>query len=348
MSVVGALVLAGGLLSACGGSSSPKSSASANNGSSSSTTAKATTSLTIALPVAEPVQSPVYLAAKLGYFKKAGINAKIIVLSSDTADNAALVSGSVKYTSVNAVSLLHANESGVPLQFICTEYDGPEFALAVNQSTVNSDHLTKGMPAKQLFQALHGVKVAIVGTAASAPGLMLTGLLKQEGFPANWFTIVGVSASSDLSSAFSHGEVSAVFDSQPTPDKLVQQTPGKVVFDTTQLSGLAAVPWEGILGDRSYISSHPTVDKEVCQAIGQADNYLRSNPSEAVSQLQSTFPSLSATLLKDSLTSYKWANDATMTSSQWTKAASLLSSFGLVKAPSSSVLKNAYSTAYLP
>ena len=36
-----------------------------------------------------------------------------------------MVSGSVQYTSVNAVAMITAAEKGVPVEDICTEYDGP-------------------------------------------------------------------------------------------------------------------------------------------------------------------------------------------------------------------------------
>ncbi len=264
------------------------------------------TPVTIALPVAEPVQSPVYLASKLGYFRQEGIDAHVIVLASDTAADAALVAGSVQYTSVNAVALITAAEKGVPVQDVCTEYDGPAWALAVSQSVLNSTHVSAAMPVKQMLTALHGTKVAIIGTAASAPGLILTGLLKKEGLPADWLSLVGVGASADLSGAYSHGEVGAVFDTQPTPDELTQKISGKVIFNTTQLAALARIPWEGVVGTRTYVGANAKIDKAVCAAIGQADNYLLKSPAAAVTALSGTFPSLSPALLKDAVQSYRW------------------------------------------
>ncbi len=339
-SSLGVLCLGVTLLAACGSSRSASSSAGAKGAS--------PVKVTIALPVDEPVQSPVYLAEKLGFFAQHGVDAHVIVLPSDTADNAALLAGSVQYTSVNAVALVHANEKSVPLQDICTEYNGPAWALAVSQKVINRDHLISGMDVRQLFSDLHGQKVAIVGTAVSAPGLILTGLLKQNGLSPGSLTLVGVSSSPALGSAFSHGEVAAVFDTQPIPDRLVQQTPGQVIFDTTQLTALANVPWEGILSTRSYIASHPTADRAVCAAIGQADNFLLHHPSSAVKDLQSTFPSLTPGLLKDALMSYHWAPDGTMTASQWTTGVRLLAAFGFFKPPSAAVVQRIYSTAYLP
>jgi NitT/TauT family transport system substrate-binding protein len=331
----------------CASGSSGNGSSGASSGSNSSSSAK-TTSITIALPVAEPVQAPVYLAAQLGYFSKEGINAHVVVLAGDTAADAALVAGSVQYTSVNAEALISAAQKGVPLQDICTEYNGPSWALAVSSSVLSSTHVTASTPLKQLLTALRGIKVAIVGTAVSAPGLILTGLLKEQGLPANWLSLVGVSASSDLTSAYSHGEVGAVFDTQPTPDEAVQNFGGKVVFDTTQLSALAQIPWEGLVGDKSYISGNAKVDMAVCAAIGEANNYILKNPSAAASDLAGTFPSLSATLLKDSLVEYKWAPDAGMTAAQWAASAKLMTQFGLVSPVSSSTLSGAYTTMYLP
>ncbi|HEY1704418.1 MAG TPA: ABC transporter substrate-binding protein [Trebonia sp.] len=334
-----ATVMAAGCASGSGGTGGSAGAGSAGS---------AGTTVTIALPVAEPVQAPVYLASKLGYFSKQGINAHIVVLSGDSAADAALVAGSVQFTSVNAEALISAKQKGVPLDDICTEYDGPSWALAVSNSVLSSTHVTASMPLKQLLTALHGIKIAIVGSAAAAPGLILTGLLKEEGLPANWFDLVGVEASGDLSSAYAHGEVGAIFDTQPTPDQLISTSSGKVIYNTTQIAALSQVPWEGLVGDSSYVSGNAKVDRAVCAALGQADNYLLKNPGSSASDLASTFPSLSPALLRSSLLAYKWAPNATMSAAQWAASASVLAKFGLVSKVSPSTLRALYSTSYLP
>lgn len=308
---------------------------------------KASGTITIALPVAAPSQSPVYLASKLGFFKQEGVDAHIVVLTSDTTADSAMVSGSVQYTSVNAVALIAAAEKGVPVEDICTEYNGPEYALALSPATMASTHATNGMAVKSLLHSLRGVKVGIVGTTASAPGLILTGLLKEEGLPANWLSLVNISQSG-LAAAYSHREIGAVFDDQPVPDQVIAQGGGKAVFDTDQLSALAQVPWEGILGTKSFIGGHASINKAVCAAIAKADNYLLRNPGAAASTLAGTFPDLSPSLIAQTIKSRKWDRDAGMTTKEWSNSASVMASLGLIKQPSGTVLNGAYSTAYLP
>lgn len=305
------------------------------------------TTITIALPVAAPSQAPVYLASKLGYFQQEGIDAHIVVLTSDTTADSAMISGSVQYTSVNAVALIAAAEKDVPVEDICTEYDGPEYALALSPATMASTHATSGMPVKSLFRALRGVTVGIVGTAASAPGLILTGLLKEEGLPADWLSLVNITQSG-LAAAYSHGEVGAIFDDQPVPDQVIAQGGGKAVFDTDQLSSLAQVPWEGILGTRSYIGGHARIDKAICAAIAKADNYLLKDPGAASNSLAGTFTDISPSLIAQTIRSRKWAPDAGMTTKEWSNGAAVMASLGLIKQPSDTALNGAYSTAYLP
>jgi NitT/TauT family transport system substrate-binding protein len=344
--VAGILAAAAVILSACGSGSSSGSAASGSTAGSSAGSSLA--KITIALPVAEPVQAPIYLASKLGYFRQEGIDANVIVLAGDTAADAALVAGSVQYTSVNAEALISGAEKGVPFQDLCTEYDGPAWALAVTQGTLSSTHVSSGMPVGQLFKALSGTKVAIVGTAASAPGLILAGLLKNAGLPSSTLSLIGVNASSDLAAAYAHGEVGAVFDTQPTPDQIVAESSGKVVFNTTQLGALAQIPWEGIVGDKGYIAGNPRIDKGVCAAIAKADNYLLSNPSGAENALAGTFPKLSTAMLLSTIKSYHWAPNAGMSAAQWTNSAKVMSQYGLIKQPSPSALSGMYTTNYLP
>ncbi len=348
--VFAALLVAGTVLAACGSSSSASSTATtAAAPASTTTTAAPLTNITIALPVAEPVQSPVYLAKEEGYFKKQGLNVKIVVLAGDVIVNSALVSNSVQFTSVNAVSLLTAVSKGIPLQMACMEYNGPEWAMAVTNSLATSAHLSSSSTPQQVLSSLKGDKVAVVGGASAAPGIMLNGLLEHYNIPTSSLTIFAVNSSAALVTALQHNEVQAIFDTQPIPASAQQVGAGTVVFDTTEISSLAAVPWEGILGAKSYLASNPTIVKGVCNAISQADNYLISNPSGSTSALQSTFPKLSASLLQSAITSYKWAKDAQMSDSQWTSGLAALESFHLLSKPiSSSVLSSAYTLADLP
>ncbi|MCL4553378.1 MAG: ABC transporter substrate-binding protein [Candidatus Marsarchaeota archaeon] len=349
--VLATLLLSGTVLAACGSSSSTSSTATSAASASTTTTAAPAplTNITIALPVAEPVQSPVYLAQQEGYFKKQGLNVKIVVLAGDVIVNSALVSNSVQFTSVNSVSLLTAVSKGIPLQMACMEYNGPEWAMAVTNQIASSDKLTSSSTPQQVLGALKGDKVAVVGGASAAPGIMLTGLLQHFGMPKNALTIFAVSSSAALVTALQHNEVQAIFDTQPIPASAEQVGAGKVVFDTTEISELAAVPWEGILGAKSYMASNPTIVKGVCNAISEADNYLITNPSGATTALQPTFPKLSPSLLQSALTSYKWVKDAQMTDSQWTNGLAALESFHLLSKPvSSAVLSSAYSLNYLP
>ncbi len=340
-------LLIGTVLAACG-SSSPSASSTATTAATTTSTA-APTSITIALPVAEPVQSPVYLAQQAGYFKKQGLDVKIVVLSGDVIVNSALVSNSVQFTSVNAVSLLTAASKGIPLQMACMEYDGPEWALAVTNQIATANKLTSSSTPLQVLQSLKGDKVAAVGGAAAAPGVMLSGLLSHYGLPANWLTIFSVGSSAALVSSLQHNEVQGIFDTQPIPASAQELGAGKVVFDTTEISELAAVPWEGILAAKSYIAAHPQTVKAVCNAISQADNYLISNPTGATTALQATFSKLSPTLLTNALESYKWTKDANMTAQQWTNGLAALESFHLLKAQvSPTLLSSSYTLDYLP
>ncbi|MDA8271156.1 MAG: ABC transporter substrate-binding protein [Actinomycetota bacterium] len=347
---VAVLLVAGTVLAACGSSSNTSATATTAGKSATTTTAAAPlTNITIALPVAEPVQSPVYLAKVNGYFKKQGLNPKIVVLAGDVIVNSALVSNSVQFTSVNAVSLLTAVSKGIPLQMACMEYNGPEWAMAVTNQLAASAHLSSSSTPQQVLSALKGDKVAVVGGASAAPGIMLNGLLEHYGISTSSLTIFAVNSSAALVTALQHNEVQAIFDTQPIPASAQAVGAGKVVFDTTEISSLAAVPWEGILAAKSYIASNPKIVKSVCAAIAQADNYLISNPSGATSALQPTFPKLSPSLLQSAITSYKWANDAQMTDSQWTSGLAALESFHLLSKPiSSSVLSSSYTLADLP
>jgi NitT/TauT family transport system substrate-binding protein len=303
-------------------------------------------SVTLALTIAAPTSAPAYVAEALGYFKQQGLNVKIKIIP-DAYES--LATGQIQFGLIGVSQVVQAASSGTPLQQICVTQTSPGYVLAVSQKTLGAKGITSSMSLKETLTRLKGEVVTEVGGAVNPGSILLASLLKQNGLPSDWIKVVSETSNSSATASFMEGQVGVVFQPQPVPDALLDKVPGRIIFNTADsplFSSLDGTPWSGIAGSSSYIAAHPSVSKEICDAIGKADNYIIAHPAQAASDIQPHMSSYAAPLITKALPTYKFAANGAMSESRYDAGVKVLSSYGIFKQPSSSVLSSAYTSKY--
>jgi NitT/TauT family transport system substrate-binding protein len=302
--------------------------------------------VTMSIGIAAPTSAPVYLADSLGYFKQQGLDVNVKIIPNAYLS---LAAGQIQYGLVGTSQLIQAAAKGTGLQQICVAQMDPSYILAVSQKTLNAKGITPAMSLKETLTRLKGEEVTEVGGAVNPGAVLLASLLKQNGLPSDWITVISQTSSASATASFAQGQVGVVFQPQPVPDQLLSRVPGRIIFNTgnsPQFSKLANVPWSGIVASKSYIAAHPGASKKICSAIGQADNYVTSHPAQAASMLQPKMSAFGPKILSEGLATYKWANGGKMTEAQFQAGVKVLASYGLVPDPSADVLRAAYTSEY--
>jgi ABC-type nitrate/sulfonate/bicarbonate transport system substrate-binding protein len=303
-------------------------------------------SITLALTIAAPTSAPVYIAQSLGYFKQQGLNVNVKIIP-DAYES--LATGQIQFGDIGVAQVIQAASSGTPLQQICVTQTSPDYVLAVSQKTMNAKGITASMSLKETLTKLQGEVVTEVGGAVNPGSILLASLLKQNGLPGDWIKVVSETSNASATASFIEGQVGVVFQPQPVPDALLSKVPGKIIFNTADsslFSSLDGTPWSGIAASSSYVAAHPDVTKEICDAIGKADNYILANPAQAAKDIQPQMSSYPAQLIAEALPTYKFAASAAMSESQFDAGVKALASYGIFAQPSASVLSSAYTTKY--
>lgn len=303
-------------------------------------------SITLALTVAAPTSAPTYVAQSLGYFKQQGLNVNVKI-TPDAYESVA--TGQIQFASIGVSQVLQAASNGTQLQQICVTQTSPDYVLAVSQKTMDAKGITSSMSLKETLTKLKGEVVTEIGGSVNPGSILLASLLTQNGLPSDWIKVVSETSSSSAMASFIEGQVGVVFQPQPEPDALLAKVPGKIIFNTADsplFSSLDGTPWSGIAASSSYVAANPTVAKEVCKAIGEADNYILAHPAQAAKDIQPQMSSISTQAIAEALPTYKFAPNAAMSQSQWDAGVKSLASYGIFAQPSSSVLGSAYSTKY--
>jgi NitT/TauT family transport system substrate-binding protein len=302
----------------------------------------------MSITLAAPTSAPVYLAQSLGYFKQQGLNVNIKIIPNSYQSIAA---GQIQMGLIGVSQVVQAASQGVPLQQICNTQTDPSYVLAVSQETMTAKGITSSMSLKETLTKLQGEQVTEVGGAVNPGSILLGSLLKQNGLPSDWIKVVSETSNSSATASFISGQVGVVFQPQPQPDALLAKVPGEIVFNTagsSMFANLKGTPWSGIAASTSYLNANPGVAKKVCAAIGEADNYATSNPSQAAKAIQPQMPAYSVSLLAKALPTYNWAADGKMSESAYQAGVNVLASYGIVKQPSAQALSGAYTTKYQP
>jgi NitT/TauT family transport system substrate-binding protein len=303
-------------------------------------------SVTLSITIAAPTSAPVYIAQSLGYFKQQGLNVNVKIIP-DAYES--LATGQIQFGDIGVAQVVQAASSGTPLQQICVTETSPSYVMAVSQKTMSAKGITATMSLKETLTKLKGEVVTEVGGAVNPGSILLASLLKQNGLPGNWITVVSETSNASATASFIEGQAGVVFQPQPVPDELLSKVPGKIIFNTADsplFANLDGTPWSGIAASTSYVAAHPGVSKEICNAIGKADNYILANPTPAAKDIQPQMSSYPAQLIQKALPTYKFAAGANMSESQFDAGIKVLSSYGIFQQPSASALSSAYTTKY--
>jgi NitT/TauT family transport system substrate-binding protein len=302
--------------------------------------------ITMSIAIAAPTSAPIYLADTLGYFKRQGLDVNVKIIPNAYMS---LAAGQIQYGLIGVSQLFKAAAQGTGLQEICVTQMDPSYVLAVSQKTLDAKGITPSMSVKETLTRLKGEKVTEVGGPVNPGAILLASLLKRNGLPADWVKVISQTSSASSTASFAQGQVGVVFQPQPVPDQVLSRVPGRIIFNTRDsplFSSLQQTPWSGVVVSKRYLTAHPDVSRKICAAIGQANNYLISNSTQAAKTLQPKMPAFALKFLEDGLGAYKWAKDGKMSEAQFQAGAKVLASYGIFAEPSGGVLSAAYTSAY--
>jgi ABC-type nitrate/sulfonate/bicarbonate transport system substrate-binding protein len=317
-----------------------------SSGSTSSGGGSGRSKVTIAVQVAAPPSASVYLADDLGYFKKQGLDVKVQIVANNALQ---IATGQFKYGVLGTTQTIQASAKGTGLQQICPTVTTPDYVLAVSQKTLDKHHITTAMSLKATLAALSGERVAEIGGAVNPGSVLLRQLLQKNGLDPNSIKVISQTSTASSAASFQNGQVGVIFQPQPAPDQVLSKATGKIVYRMKGSSSFAALEganWTGIVGPTSYLSQNADLNKKVCAAIGQANDYLLDHPTDAAKTLQPQMSGFTTGELEAGLAAYPFVREATMSAADFSRSVTQLAEFGLVTKPSPDVIDKVYTTAY--
>jgi NitT/TauT family transport system substrate-binding protein len=271
-------------------------------GASAQAAAKKLTTVQLATAPSALQSLPLSLAQSLGYFKKNGLNVPVTIVSSGSAIIAALQSNSIQFASATATPVLAADAQGGSLQMLTSLSTYPE-QIVLSTAEAKKLGITAKTPLKQRLQALKGLQVAV-----TAPGgglnYTLDYAINYAGLSNSDVSVVGISPYTAELSALHANQIPAIAPSAPWGSVAQADGYGIVIADVWG-GGVPTLPtsdpFQVLAVNSSWAKSHKQVVDEMRTAIGEADAYIRANPTKATQAAMKLLPGFKLSTMRTAI-----------------------------------------------
>lgn len=215
--------------------------------------------------------APLYVAQNQGFFKDQGLNVNITTAGGDEQAFAALLSGDAQFAVGDPTFTAISGEKGQPGVVLASVLDGVPF-WGVAKSNV---------PVITSPSMLKGYKVATYPAPNTAYELQVA-MFKSANLQPNIAQI----APGGLLPALAAGKVDIALELEPNVSTALQNGDHIVYslssyYPTFAITGLTALP--------SYVQGNGATAQKVVNALKQADDYIRANPTSTADFLGTMF-----------------------------------------------------------
>lgn len=208
---------------------------------------------------------PIYLAHSKGFFKAQGVDVDLQVIDDTKVGMAALAAKRIEaYGATPNTVLLYAKA------------DNPFTMVMTLDDSKGGDGIVANKDIKSVKE-LKGKKIAFL--EGSIAQFYLAYLLKREGMTEKDITPVNMGSTGDAGAAFVAGRVDAAVVWEPWLSKGKSAPHGHVLIDSSKTPGLII---DTLAFRQDVVKNRPDDVRKVVRGIGQAVDFWRKNPKEAV------------------------------------------------------------------
>jgi NitT/TauT family transport system substrate-binding protein len=294
--VLGAIpmLLAGGMLAACGSSTSPTPAAPGE-------TSRETLKVTIARPSDGFHTLIADIAMKKGYFKDEGFDVTMPTLGGDAGVVPAITSGSVQFGITTATPFLVAKKKGANMQMISPLATYPE-QLVLRADIAKSLGITDSTDLATKVAALKGRKI---GVASLGGGLMyqLQAVLRTYNVDPKSMKMVAIKPYPAMIAALKRGDVEAIAPAAPYGTWAVDDKLGVMIADVNrgEVPSLREGVFEVMNVNSKWVKDHPDAVDRMRAALQKAMDYLHSDPKGAAAIEGAILSGIDISIIESSL-----------------------------------------------
>ena len=207
-----------------------------------------------------------YVAQDRGFYKKHGLDADLIFISSTTISVSSLMAGDVDVANASGGAIASAAAAGADLILVACYLNSLPYELVVHESVKSAEEL-KGKT----------IGISRLGSASDVAARVLIKALGLE--PDKQVPIMQVGGSSERAAAFRTGRI-AGFPSSPGIIHLTQGMPFNILISTADFQKRFEFPYICATTTRSYLARRRETVKKVLMAHIEAMHFFKTRKEE--------------------------------------------------------------------
>lgn len=338
LTAVGACVV----LAGCGSSSS------SSGGKSASGSGGATKTVSVGISAPNINLLPLWLGEQKGFYQKAGIKIKTVLLT-PTTTNTALTSGSVNFLDGSPNNFVTALAKHVSQLTVSATSEGLPLGLVVSKKFADEHHITSSTPTTTIAHDMIGSSGGAASPTTKGQAALF---LKENGVSISQVKVALLATPSAYLTAMKTGQIDWFETSEPLPLQAQAQGLGTLVASpsntkawTPANTGIGAI----MITTDKFADANSSTVRAFVKATTQATDYIRRHESAAdvIDIAAKNLTGVPRSVLKQSITSIDWPPTGKMTAAQWATTVKFIASLGALPA-GTKVTSADWTNKYLP
>lgn len=263
------------------------------------TQARAADDVVLSLPAVNMGFSPAYVADHEGFWKAAGLNVKIVVVSGIGSMNAVLAK-SADFTISSGLTIVRANIRGQKVVQVAHTFDGLIEELVVSKKLADAAAITMNSPIEKRAAFLKGKKIAVGGTANALPHGFLRLFARKGGIDPEKDVQIALMQPDAAAAALKSGQIDGFVETLPQPLSAVHDGYGTLISsglrggkdDRGEFPELVPMALNGVMTRADFCDQKPSVCERFVAGIAKAMVFLHDKKQESLAILQKSIPGM--------------------------------------------------------
>jgi NitT/TauT family transport system substrate-binding protein len=228
--------------------------------------------------------SSVYLANRMGFFAKQGLDVRFVSTGSGMKSIVPLVSGAAQFCACIVFHPFQASHAGAAdTKLIAGITTGFGTKIVLRTEVADRLGLRADTPLAERVAMLRGLKIGVTELSASTDQALRIVMEAQGLNPARDAQIIAMGGLPNLLPAIQNARIDAISGSPPVPETLIREGTARLLVDPIRekIGLLDTALFMALTADKAYLASHRDIAEKVVKAIVEGQRFLHENKDQA-------------------------------------------------------------------
>lgn len=277
--------------------------------------------------------SALYIAKRRDLWAANGVDYSLKLVQGGPLAMAALNVGEVDFACVTSSDPLLAWDKGIKTLVVAAFTSGLAMQMAARKDWMSKAGISPDHPVADKVKALRQARIG-VSTIGGGPAQFMKYLATLYGIDEHDFKLLAVGLGAARIAALRENQVDVIVGSAPDADEVALEGIGEFYLSfATEIPAFKDFPYTVLVVPPEFASARPEAVRGIARSIGEANDFIQTNFSEALDMLKAEFPKIDGRAIVRSMERDRtsFPRGGLMTASMWENGIKVAKSMRTVK-----------------